>query len=85
MTDLKRNATRTRCIWKKCIIHQSLHDIRQILVRHRLEHLSALDRHHAVHIRRAGELGAAEGFVLAGESAVALLPDMPSDIFAAVV
>ena len=85
MPDLERHTTRTRRIREKRIIHQPLHHIPQILIRHRLEHLAALDRHHAVHVRWAGELGAAERLVFAGKAAVALLLDVSPDVFAAVV
>ena len=83
--DLKSHTTRTRRVREKRIVHQPLHHIPQILVRHRLEHLAALDRYHTIYVWGAGELGAAEGFVFAGKAAVALLLDVSPDVFAAVV
>ena len=85
MPNLEIHTTRTSRIRKKRIIHQPLHRIAQIPIRHRLEHLPALDRHDAVHVRRAGQLGAAEGLVPTREPAVTVLVDVTPDVFPAVV
>ena len=85
MPNLKSQTIRRRSVRKKRVVHQPLHRIAQILIRHRFQHLAALDRYHAVHVGRGGQPGAAEGLVFALEAAVALLADVPADIFAAVV
>ena len=65
MPNLKSQAVRHGSVREKSIIHQPLHCIAQILIRHRFQHLAALDRDHAVHVGRGGQPGTAEGLVFA--------------------
>ena len=82
MTNHKRQAIHTRRVRKKGIIHQSLHRILQILPSHALELLPILHFDHAVHSWRGGKLAAIEG---RHETFVAVVPDLPPDVLAAVV
>ena len=65
MADLESQTIHIRCIRIECIIHQSLNRITQKAICHALQRRPALDLDHAIRRRRAGDLGAAEGGVIA--------------------